>query len=381
LNEAHDFSFRSVYVRDAIVFQAACRRFTFCPSGLLARPDLMSQDVLSDVLRTVRLRGAVFYHVTGKGRWAAEAPPSQAIAAAVMPEAEHVIEYHALVSGQCWAALVGQSPARLSSGDVVLFPHGDAHVVSSAPGMRADPNVGWYYEAKAEQLPFRVAYDSVGPSVGEAPKAESDATLVCGFLGCDVRPFNPLISALPRMLHLRGEAGGAWITQFMQHAVTESSAKRPGGEAMLARMSEMMFVDAVRRFVDGLPPESTGWLAGLPDRHVGRALAVMHERPAHPWTIDDLGREAGLSRSALHQRFVQLIGQPPMQYLTNWRMQVASGLLRNTNATVAAVALDVGYDSEAAFARAFKRLVGVPPATWRRDRRQQDESGKQRMDS
>jgi AraC-like DNA-binding protein len=335
----------------------------------------MSHDTLSDVLRTVRLRGAVFYYVTGTGRWAAEAPASQAIAAAVMPEAEHVIQYHVVVSGECWAALVGEAPARLSSGDVVLFPHGDAHVMSSAPGMRAEPNVNWYYETKLDQLPFAVAYNGVSPPGAEPPNADSDTTLVCGFLGCDVRPFNPLIATLPRMLHLRSEAGAGeigWITRFMQQAVAESAAKRPGGEAMLARMSEMMFVDAVRRFVDGLPPDSTGWLAGLLDRHVGRTLALMHERPALAWTIDDLGREAGLSRSALHQRFVQLIGQPPMQYLTNWRMQIASGLLRNTSATVAGIALDVGYDSEAAFARAFKRVVGVPPATWRRDKQREN---------
>ena len=330
----------------------------------------MSQDVLSGVLRTVRLRGAVFYYVTGSGRWAAEAPPAQAIGAAVMPGAEHVFEYHALVSGQCWAGLVGQQPARLSAGDVVMFPKGDPHVVSSAPGMRADPNLEWYYEAKVEQLPFSVAY--AGAPGTEPPPSGADATLVCGFLGCDMRPFNPLIAALPRMLHLKSHDRGGWITQFMEQAVAESAAKRPGGEAMLARMSEMMFVDAVRRYVDSLPPESTGWLAGLLDRSVGRTLALMHERPAQSWTIDDLGREVGLSRSALHQRFVDLIGQPPMQYLTYWRMQLASGLLRDTAASVAAVALDVGYDSEAAFARAFKRLVGVPPATWRREKRQQD---------
>jgi AraC-like DNA-binding protein len=329
----------------------------------------MTRDTLSDVLRTVRLRGAVFYYVVGNRQWAAEAPPSRAIAAAVMPEAEHVIEYHVVVAGQCWAALVGEAPVRLSSGDLVLFPHGDPHVMSSAPGMRADPNVSWYYEAKVDQLPFTVAYDGASPPASELPQSRPDTTLVCGFLGCDVRPFNPLIATLPRMLHLRSDGGTGWITQFMEQAVTESASKRAGGEAMLARMSEMMFVDAVRRFVDGLPPDSTGWLAGLRDRHVGRALALMHERPAHEWTIDDLGRVVGLSRSALHQRFVQLIGQPPMQYLTNWRMQIASGLLRNTTGTVATIALEVGYDSEAAFSRAFKRLVGVPPAAWRRAKR------------
>lgn len=334
----------------------------------------MSQDTLSDVLRTVRLRGAVFYYVSGSRQWAAEAPPSAAIAAAVMPEAEHVIEYHVVVAGECWAARVGALPVRLSAGDVVLFPHGDAHVLSSAPGMRAEPNVSWYYDSKVEQLPFWVAYDGMSPPASEPPKTGADTVLVCGFLGCDVRPFNPLIATLPPMLHLTTAAGASWITQFMQHAVSESAAKRPGGEAMLARMSEMMFVDAIRRYVETLPPESTGWLAGLRDRYVGRALALLHERPTQPWTIEDVSREVGLSRSALHQRFVQLVGHAPMQYLAHWRMQIASGLLRNTSSTVASVALEVGYDSEAAFARAFKRLVGVPPAAWRRSTRSREEA-------
>jgi AraC-like DNA-binding protein len=137
---------------------------------------------------------------------------------------------------------------------------------------------------------------------------------------------------------------------------------------MLARMSEMMFVDAVRRYADRLPEQSSGWLAGLRDRFVGRALALLHERPAHYWTIDELGRSVGLSRSALHERFVQLVGVPPMHYLAQWRMQAAARLLLESRATVAAIALDVGYDSEAAFARAFKRMVGKPPAAWRRER-------------
>ena len=326
----------------------------------------MTQDTLSDVLRNVRLRGAVFYDVSGGREWVAEAPPSKAIAAAVMPDAEHVLEYHAVTGGDCWAGLVGEAPIRLARGDIVLFPQGDPHVVSSAPGMRADPGVARYYEAETDQLPFRVAYD--GANVLSPPPAGHTGltTIVCGFLGCDVTPFNPLIATLPRMLHLRGDAGGSWIAQFLHQAVAESSARRPGGEAMLARMSEMLFVDAVRRYVDALPPEGTRWLAGLRDRFVGRALALLHEKPAESWTLDELGRQVGLSRSALHERFVQFVGQPPMQYLTQWRMQVGSNLLRSSNATVAAIALEVGYDSEAAFARAFKRVVGQPPAAWRR---------------
>jgi AraC-like DNA-binding protein len=328
----------------------------------------VSHDILSDVLRSVSLRGTLFYYVSGRRNWAAEAPASRDIAAAVMPDSEHVMEYHLVTRGSCWGAIVGEAPVRLDTGDIVLFPHGDAHVVSSAPGMRARADVPSYFEHKAtaEQLPFTLHLDGV-----EVPEAISsdegyDTTLVCGFLGCDVRPFNPLIATLPRLLHLRATKNHDWIAQFMREAVAESQNKRPGSEAMLERMSEMMFIDAVRRYVDTLPEDSRGWLAGLRDRFVGRALALMHDAPATEWTVDELGRRVGLSRSALHERFAEMIGQPPMQYLTNWRMQVAAALLRNTNATVASVAQDVGYDSEAAFARAFKRLVGRPPAAWRR---------------
>jgi AraC-like DNA-binding protein len=325
----------------------------------------MSHDILSDVLRSVRLRGALFYYVSGGRSWVAEAPASRDIAAAVMPESEHVMEYHVITRGSCWGAIVGEQPVHLDEGDVILFPHGDAHVMSSAPGMRAPANVPEYFEQKVDQLPFVLRVDDDTKSEAQAHDGDSETRLVCGFLGCDVRPFNPLIATLPRILHFKAKDHDL-TAQLMLRAVTESRDKRPGGEAMLERMSEMMFVDAVRRYVDTLPEDSDGWLAGLRDRFVGRALSLMHDEPANAWTVDELGRRVGLSRSALHERFNELIGQPPMQYLANWRMQVGAGLLRNTNATVASVAQDVGYESEAAFAKAFKRLVGSPPATWRK---------------
>ena len=326
----------------------------------------MSHDILSDVLRCVRLRGALFFYVNAGRNWAAEAPPSRDIAAAVMPDSEHVMEYHVVTSGSCWGAIVGETPGRLETGDIILFPHGDPHVISSAPGMRAHADVPGYFNNKVEQLPFTLRLD--GPE-SPAPPASDDgeaATLVCGFLGCDVRPFNPLIATLPRLLHLRADEFRSWTAACMLQAAAESQDKRPGGEAMLERMSEMMFVDAVRRYVETLPEDSRGWLAGLRDRFVGRALALMHDAPATEWTVDELARRVGLSRSALHERFAEVVGQPPMQYLANWRMQAGARLLRDTKATVASVAQDVGYDSEAAFARAFKRLVGTPPAAWRR---------------
>jgi AraC-like DNA-binding protein len=329
----------------------------------------MSQDILSDVLRSVRLRGAVFFYISGHGEWAAEAPASKEIAPLLMRGVEHVMEYHAVAQGSCWAALPDEPAVRLSTGDVVIFPHGDAHVVSSAPGMRGDaPDLRWFGESATGQLPLRIAYKGANSPSTAPSELAGETTIVCGFLGCDLQPFNPLIATLPRLLHLPAPDDGGWIAQFMHQAVAESRATRPGSEAMLARMSEMMFVDAMRRYTASLPLDSAGWLAGMRDRLVGRALALLHERPAQDWTIDELGRRIGLSRSALHERFVQLIGVPPMQYLAQWRMQAAARMLLDTRATVATIALEVGYESEAAFARAFKRLVGKPPAAWRRER-------------
>lgn len=328
----------------------------------------MSQDTLSDVLRGVRLRGAVFFSISGNSEWAAEAPSTKELAPLLMHGVDHVMEYHAVAQGSCWAGIPGGPSVQLFAGDVVMFPHGDAHVVSSAPGMRGDSDFSWFAGAQVEPLPLRLAYNGRNFMRSAPPDPDADATIVCGFLGCDLQPFNPLIAALPHLMHLRATEGDAWIPKFTQQAVAESHARRPGGEAMLARMSELMFVDAVRRYADLLPAHSAGWLAGLRDRYVGRTLALIHERPAQDWTIDELGRSVGLSRSALHERFVHLIGMPPIHYLALWRVQAAARQLLDTRATVAAIALDVGYESEAAFARAFKRLVGMPPGAWRRER-------------
>ena len=350
----------------------------------------MSADTLSELLRAVRLRGALFYYVEGIAPWVAEAPPARDITAAILPGAEHMIEYHVVTKGDCYGGLAGLAPIALHAGDIIMFPQGDAHVMSSAPGMRASKvDKAFFFSPRPEQLPYVLMHQ--GESITMAPRGPSGlptasdgplrttarldgggaerSTVVCGFLGCDARPFNPLLSALPRVLHMPGVVNeSTWISQFIRMAVDESNAKRPGGEAVLERLSEMMFVDVVRRYLDRLPDEQTGWLAGLRDRFVGRALGLLHERPAHRWTIDALGDAVGLSRSALHERFADLVGQPPMQYLAQWRMQVASRLLLESTQNVASIALETGYESEAAFSRAFKRLVGVPPAAWRRER-------------
>jgi AraC-like DNA-binding protein len=319
----------------------------------------MGADALSDVLRTVRLTGAVFFYFDMTGAWVAEAPPAQDCIPFVMPGVQHLIEFHLITKGGCWGGLAGERPVRLNEGDIIVFPQGDPHVVSSAPGMRSRPDLALFDGASSTQLPFVHA-------LGEG---KSDPTqILCGFLGCDTRPFNPLLETLPRMIHVdaQASASSAWLLQFAEVAAAESRTKRAGGESVLARMSELMFIEVVRGHVETLPDEQTGWLAGLRDRSVSRALNLLHGRPAHAWTLDELAKESGLSRSAFADRFTTLIGHPPMQYLTRWRMQVAANRLASGADGIAQIAADVGYDSEAAFSRAFKRSVGVSPAAWRR---------------
>jgi AraC-like DNA-binding protein len=324
----------------------------------------MSVDTLSDVLQAVRLKGAVFFDVDTTVPWVAEAPPAKVVANAVMPESEHVIEYHVITSGSCWASVIGHDvePVHLTAGDAVAFPQGDAHVMSSAPGMRGEPDLGLFKRPENEaQLPLLLNLDGGG---------RERTHLVCGFLGCDSRPFNPLLESLPRILHVSGStaARSAWQDEFTRFAVMEAREKRAGGAGILSKLGELMFVELVRRYLETLPEGSTGWLAGLKDRHIGRALNLLHAQPTKAWTLEDLAKEIGLSRSAFAERFTAIVGVPPMQYLQKWRLQMAAARLADGTSNIATIAAEVGYESEAAFSRAFKKTVGVPPAEWRSKR-------------
>lgn len=320
----------------------------------------MSADVLSDVLRAVRLTGAVYYDFELSDPWVAEAPPSRDVAATVMPGSQRVIEYHVIARGSAWGYVVGHEPIRLREGDFLVFPQGDPHVLSSAPGMRAKSTMP---VVAHPPTPLPLVYE-LG---GGGPER---ARIVCGFLGCDDRPFNPLLAALPPVIHLSSAVGATpavgWLGTLLNIAVKESGGARAGGENVLARVSELMFVEVVRRYVETLPPAQTGWLSGMRDPIVGQALAALHGDPTGSWTVERLARLVGLSRSVFAERFTMMVGQAPMQYLALWRMQLASRMLREGRA-VAAVAGAVGYESEGAFSRAFKKLVGQSPAAWKKN--------------
>ncbi|HEY7242924.1 MAG TPA: AraC family transcriptional regulator [Xanthobacteraceae bacterium] len=323
----------------------------------------MSTDALSDLLSAVHLSGSVFFDVTAKSPWVAEAPPAAQIANEVTPGAQHAIEYHVVTRGSCWISLLGDigfEPVKLEEGDIAVIPHGDPHVVSSEPGMRAEPNLDLFRQPEdANTLPFTLRTGGDG---------QSDAHLICGFFSCDVRPFNPLLDALPRFMRLRRDpslASQSLLDQFVRFASAETGNKRAGSQSVLNRLSELMFVEVIRSHMDQLASNNTGWLAGLRDPLVGRALTLLHARPSRAWTLEELASEAAASRSALADRFTHLVGCPPMQYLTQWRMQMAAKRLADPTAKVAAVAHEVGYESEAAFSRAFKKHVGRSPSQWR----------------
>jgi len=321
----------------------------------------VSTDTLSEVLRAVRLSGAVFFRVEASAPWVAEAPAASDVAPHVMPGAEHVIEYHVVTRGTCFASLIGGKDVELHEGDVVVFPQGDSHVMASRPGMRGEPDLAVHRHPERGQLPIAISMGTPGPNVTE---------VVCGFLGCDAQPFNPLLATLPRMIHApRGQGGSSHIPELLRVAVAESAARNAGSECMLSRLSELLFIEVVRKHIVGLPPGTTGWLAGLRDEVVGRALGLLHDRPAHAWALEDLAAEVGLSRSMLAERFHHFVGVPPMQYLARWRMQLAAGLLSNGTAPLIEIATRVGYGSEAAFSRAFKRWVGIAPSAWRNGER------------
>lgn len=318
-------------------------------------------DALSEVLKALRLQTGIFLEADFTAPWCIDSSPGDEDVRHILPAAEHVAIYHLLVAGRCRAALAdGSLPVEIESGDLLLVPLGEAHRMGSdlqlAP-VRAELLV----QPGREGAPARIDYGGGG----------EHTRFLCGYLACDRRLCRPLLWALPRLCRIPvGDSNATrWMMSLFEMGAAESAAQHPGGESLVARLSELLFIDAVRRYVDSLPQEQGGWFAGLHDPCVSRALAAIHTEPGRHWSADELASAAALSRSALNDRFVRLIGEPPMQYLTSWRMALAGQRLRDGSEPVGRIAEQLGYDSEAAFNRAFKREFGQPPAAWRRAQR------------
>lgn len=310
-------------------------------------------DALSDALRVLRLTGAVFLDAAFTAPWCVVSNPRGN--SRLMAGSPDIVFFHVLTEGRCKARLTeGGETMEFSAGDLIMLPRGSGHLMGSDLRIAAVASDAF---VRAGRL-LRVEHGGGGDTT----------RFVCGFLRCDERLCGPMLEALPRLMRVPlGEGAiSGWVKGLLAAGARESAAAGPGSESMLAKLSELLFVEALRRYTEQLPEQQTGWLAGVRDRFVGRALALMHERPERDWTVDELAAAVGLSRSSLSQRFTDFIGQPPMQYLTRWRLTIAAQRLRNDDVSLARIAADSGYDSEAAFNRAFKRALGTTPAAWRR---------------
>lgn len=314
-------------------------------------------DALSDVLRLVRLTGAVFLDAEFTAPWCIGEPSGVEVCVEHMPNAQHVVIYHLVTEGKCEVGIAGGGPLTAHNGDLVIIPGGEAHSLGSDLSRPRADGSRLVVQRGPDEVP-QVRHGGGGAMT----------KIVCGYLACDSTLFDTILSPLPRVMivNMRDGPGAQWLTSSIRFSLAESAAQRAGAGTVLAKLSELMFVEAIRRHIESLPPDQKGWLAGLRDRFVGKSLALMHAKAAHPWTVDELAGRVGLSRSALAERFTALVGAPPMQYLTRWRLQLAADLLRSGRRSVAAIGADVGYESEAAFNRAFKRELGVTPAAWRR---------------
>lgn len=320
-------------------------------------------DALSDVLRCVRLTGSMLFLVEAHAPWRSWAPPTEAFRRVVLPRSQHLVSYHIVTRGHCWAGLRDAAPQRFDAGDVLVVPHGDAYFLADSPATEASYGlqeaVAFFRSMAAGALPSMVAQGAHGERT----------QFICGFLGCDRRPCNPVLDALPPMLHLRRAGAPAdRLHHLIEFALCALREPASGQFGVQLRLAELMFVEVLQRHLATLSGEERGWLAALRDPLVARALSLLHGAPARRWTLQQLAQQAGCSRSVLAERFARFVGQAPMQYLAQWRMQLATRLLAEPGASkVAAVAEAVGYASEAAFSRAFKKCVGLSPAAWRED--------------
>jgi AraC-like DNA-binding protein len=317
-------------------------------------------DAFSEILGGVAMKGALFFSAEFSAPWGIASPPSCNLIPLLAPGAQHIVIYHYVIEGSGFVRMADGANLQLKPGDVIVLPHGDPHGLCSAQDVKEKE-----LPALAAKLQSRDLRTMRAGGGGEVTR------FVCGFMACDPLLCRPILESLPAAftVNLRSDSSGQWLENSILHLVEEAASGHAGSDAMLAKLSEALFVDTLRRYIAGLPEREVGWLAGARDPVVGKSLMLLHARAQHPWTIAELAKEVGLSRSALVERFTRYLAEPPMAYLMRWRLQLAARSLTATSRGVAQIASDVGYESEAAFNRAFKREFGLPPARYRREQK------------
>jgi len=314
-------------------------------------------DALSEILRVIKLESAIYLNGEFSAPWGVSSPHSSVLAPLLSERPGHVIIYHLLCEGR---ATVEHADGRvnLEAGDLITFPHGDPHIVCSdsrVTPVNAQDDLPQVLEKKLEL--WQVGGGGVC------------SRFICGFLMCDPQLSENFLGGLPRFIRIRirSDESGRWLENTLRFSVTQAADSEEGAGAVVAKLSEVLFCETLRRYGRDLPRDQTGWLAGARDPEIGKALAALHRRPAYPWTLAELAHQAGLSRTVLAERFRHFLGEPPMAYLTGWRLRLGARALTTTSQSVAQIALDTGYESEAAFNRAFKREYDLPPARYRKE--------------
>lgn len=314
-------------------------------------------DALSEAMRAVRVTGALFFNGEFASPWRFVTADGDSLRPAISPDSERLVLFHLVTEGRANARVAGYGEVVLEAGDIVLFPHGDAHEMWQGRTLKLFPG---------ERLLPKLANGELGTEKwgGKGPVTR----IICGYLGCERHAEQLFLGGLPAIIktRVRDSAAGAWVEGAIRHCVDAPELQQPGRLAVLAKLAEALFVEALCGYMDGLPPGRTGWLAGARDARVGRALALLHRHPARAWTLAELARESGASRSVLAARFVELMGESPLAYLARWRLQLGARRLLDTRGKVLEVAQSVGYESEAAFSRAFSRAYGMPPGRYRK---------------
>lgn len=328
----------------------------------VAPAERAGEDVLSNVLRTVRLSGSLQFCLMPSGNWRTEGKVGLASLAANPSTA---IPFHIVVEGSCWMTMEGRE-VHLVAGDVVAFPFASSHQLGVGTGGSSITPVEDLPPRPWRQIPI-LRYGN----------GRVNARLLCGYLQCDALNFAPLRHSLSPLLHARTRRGGQanWLRATLEQIVLEVDSPRSGGLSMLERLTEITFIELLRHQIGASKSGSTGWLAALGEPAVGRCLASIHDDPSRPWSLKALASASGVSKSVLNERFEEILDTSPMRYVRDWRLHLASVALGTSDKPIGAIADDAGYGTEAAFNRAFSRAYGMPPAAWRRNARRGPHTG------